>query len=173
VCQFEGTSWRPAFLIAIGVTVAVLVAVLRIARRSRDDPRDAEAWHAYARRQVGYATPLIATLPSTAIAFPKHPSLMVQLLVILLILCVLALAAFPILDLRSRLTANKAARVEEQEEQNPAEAEALTQDQTVARERRASAHSDAVWVAMRAELDDVVANWPTARGDDPDPQKAE
>jgi small-conductance mechanosensitive channel len=173
VGHFGSTSWRPAFLIALGVTVAVLVAVLLIARKSRDDPRDAEAWRAYARRQVGYVTPLIATLLSTAIAFPKHPFLMVQLLVIFLILCVLALAAFPILDLRSKLTANKAARAKEQEEKDAAEADAFAREQRVERERRASAHSDAVWVAMRAELDDVVANWPTARGDDPDPQKAE
>jgi hypothetical protein len=143
---------------------------LLIARKSRDDPRDAEAWRA--RRQVGYVTPLIATLLSTAIAFRKHPSLMVQLLVTFLILCVLALAAFPILDLRSKLTANKAARAKEQEE-DVAEADAFAREQRVERERRASAHSDAVWAAMRAELDDVVATWPTAPDDDPDPEKAE
>ena len=42
-----------------------------------------------------------------------------------------------------------------------AEAERLAHEQRVEQERRANAHNATVWAAMRAELDDVVANWPT------------
>ena len=125
------------------------------------DPRDTAAWRRYGRdngfAMVGVCIGLVA------FTFPKQLAWWRWVLISAAVLGFVIASVSFIGDLRQSLADNKTARAvevqllaekekrkrEEQEEQDAAAAEQLAQEQRVEQERHASAHSDAVWAAMR------------------------
>jgi MFS family permease len=173
----------PVLVSSFGAGVVLAIVVTGRAHGSHD-PRDTVAWRRYGRDQglamVGVCIGLVVFTFSTHLAWWRWVLIAAAVLGF-----VIASVSF-IGDLRQLLVHNKTARAveaqplaenekrerEEREERDAAEAARLAEEQRVEQERRASAHSAAVWAAMRAELDDIVATWPTAPGDHPDPENA-
>jgi MFS family permease len=174
----------PVLVSSLGAGVVLAIVVTGRAHGTHD-PRDTVAWRRYGRDQglamVGVCIGLVVFTFSTHLAWWRWVLIAAALLGF-----VIASVSF-IGDLRQSLVHNKTARAveaqllaenekrerEEREERDAAEAARLAEEQRVEQERRASAHSAAVWAAMRAELDDIVAAWPTAPDDHLDPEKAE
>ena len=169
----------PVLLGSFGAGVLLAIFVTGRAHGSHD-PRATAAWRRYGRDQglamVGVCIGLVA------FTFPKHLAWWRWVLIGAAVLGFVIASVSFIGDLRQSLVHNKTARAveaqlltenekrerEQREERDAAEAARLAEEQRVEQERRASTHSAAVWAAMRAELDDVIANWPTAPGDDRD-----
>jgi MFS family permease len=179
----------PVLVSSFGAGVVLAIVVTGRAHGSHD-PRDTVAWRRYGRDQglamVGVCIGLVVFTFSTHLAWWRWVLIAAAVLGF-----VIASVSF-IGNLRQSLVHNKTARAveaqlltenekrereereerEKREERDAAEAARLAEEQRVEQERRASAHSAAVWAAMRAELDDVVAAWPTAPDDHLDPENA-